>query len=74
MARFMNEEEANIHSGRVLSPSKEMKIDDLKQTTARKNDGTSGAKELSNTTENNKQRDVSNFESITYEGFNSSNK
>ena len=41
MARFMNEEEPNIHSGRVLSPSKEMKIDDLKQTTARKNDGAS---------------------------------
>ena len=74
MARFMNEEEANIPSGRVLSPSKEMKIDDLKQTTARKNGSDSGAKEISNTFEDNRQRDVSNFESITYEGFNSSNK
>ena len=74
MARFMNEEEANIPSGRVLSPSKEMKIEDLKRTTAQKNGGDSGAKEISDTYDDHRPQDVSNFEAITYEGFNSANK
>ena len=47
MARFMNEEEANIPSGRVLSLGKEMKIEELKRSTAQKNAGDSGAKEIS---------------------------
>ena len=72
MARFMVEEEANIPSGRMNSPGKEMRIDELKKpSTIQKNTGDSGAKEISDTFDERKQQDVSNFEYISYEGFDS---
>ena len=72
MARFMVEEEANIPSGRMISPGKEMRIDELKKpSTIQKNTGDSGAKEISDTFDERKQQDVSNFEYISYEGFDS---
>ena len=74
MARFMNEEEANIPSGRVLSLGKEMKIEELKRSTAQKNAGDSGAKEISDNSYERKPQDVSNFEYISYEGYNNENK
>ena len=72
MARFMVEEEANIPSGRMISPGKEMRIDELKKpSTIQKNTGESDAKEISDTFDERKQQDVSNFEYISYEGFDS---
>ena len=68
----MVEEEANLPSGRMISPGKEMRIDELKKpSTIQKNTGDSGAKEISDTFDERKQQDVSNFEYISYEGFDS---